>query len=247
MVNSDSPRAGGQLNPFSRVFPVLLLQHVMGRVYPAGPTMHMTKPRRVLFLGAVVSTLAAAACGIAIRRDLRTIPTGQVGFDDMCGLQEYFDALEAGVSKPPAVVSSLDLEGGDGQKTVRGGRARLQFQGDFLLKHVKRVLMDNWQRLPESLAGADKVEIEVRWAEKAGVKRVLTDQDAELFVGGDSYTLPYHVCLSELLYGAPLYKQRQVLWGLPNPSAGKGLNPVLDGGDGGASTSDAGASEAGTP
>jgi hypothetical protein len=191
--------------------------------------MHMTKPARVLFLSAVAFALTAVACGIAIKRDLSTIPQGQVGFDDMCSLQDYFDSLEAGVTKEPVVVTSLDLEGGDGIKTVRGGRARLVFEGEFLLKHLKRVLEDNWRRLPESLADAKKVEIEVRWAEKAGVKRVLTDQDAELFVGGESYSLPYHVCLSELLYGAPLYKQRQSLFGLPNPVSQKPLDLGLDG------------------
>jgi hypothetical protein len=206
----------------------LLLQHVMRRVYAAGPPMHMTKPTRVLFLVAVVSALGAVACGIAIKRDLSAIPTGQVGFDDLCGLQDYFDSLEAKVAKEPVVSSSLDLEGGDGQRTVRGGRARLVFEGDFLLKHARRVLEENWRRLPESLATATKIEIEARWAEKAGIKRVLTDQDTELIVGGESYTLPYHVCLSEFLYGAPLYKQRQVLWGMPNPSANRPLDLGLD-------------------
>jgi hypothetical protein len=205
---------------------VLLLQHVKRRDYPAGPPMHMTKPRPVLFLVIVVSALSAVACGIAIKRDLSTIPQGQVGFDDMCGLQEYFDALEGKAAKEPVSVSSLDLEGGDGIKTVRGGRVRLLFEGDFLLKHAKRVLMENWRRLPETLPTANKLEIEVRWAEKAGVKRVLTDQDSELIVAGESYSLPYHVCLSELLFGAPLYKQRQVLWGLPNPSAN--LTPATE-------------------
>jgi hypothetical protein len=194
------------------------------------PHMHMTKPRRALFLVSVVSAFAAVACGIAVKRDFSTIPQGQVGFDDMCGLQDYFDALEAKVAKEPVVVSSLDLEGGDGQKTVRGGKARLAFQGTFLLKHARRVLAENWRRLPEELMTADKLEIEVRWAEKAGVRRVVTDQDAELFIGTDEYYLPYHVCLSEFLYGAPLYKQRQVLWGLPNPAARVPLDLALDGG-----------------
>lgn len=206
--------------------------------------MHMTKPRRALFLVAVFSALGVVACGIAIKRDLSATPQGQVGFDDMCGLQDYFDALEAKVAKEPQVASSLDLEGGDGQRTVRGGKARLVFEGNFLLKHARRVLNENWRRLPEGLATAEKIEIEVRWAERAGVKRVVTDQDAELFINGESFYLPYHVCLSELLYGAPLYKQRQVLWGLPNPSANLPI-PILteDGGvDGGViQTTDAGA------
>jgi hypothetical protein len=194
-----------------------LLQHVMKRAYPAGPPMHMTKPARSLFLLAAVSALAAIACGIAIKRDLSTIPQGQIGFDDMCGLQDYFDALEARGGTAPTVVSSLDLEGGDGHKAIRGGKARLAFQTDFQLKHLRRILNDNWQRLPEELATASKVEIEVRWAEKAGVKRVLTDQDSELFIGNESFALPYQVCLSEFLYGEPLYRQRRIIWGLPIP------------------------------
>jgi hypothetical protein len=217
----------------------------MKRVYNRIPPMHQTKPRRALFLVSLFSALGAVACGIAIKKDLSKVPQGQVGFDDMCGLQEYFDSLEAHVAKEPQVASSLDLEGGDGIKTVRGGKARLVFQGSFLLKNLRRVLNDNWQRLPEELATADKVEIEVRWAERAGVRRVVTDQPAEIIIGNESYDLPYHVCLSELLYGAPLYKQRQLLWGLPNPSQNAPI-PILteDGGvDAGAviQSTDAGA------
>jgi hypothetical protein len=179
--------------------------------------MHMTRPGRALFLLSVVSGLGGLACGIAIKRDLSTIPQGQIGFDDMCGLQEYFDSLEAKVAKEPNVVASVDLEGGDGIRTVRGGKARMVFEGTFLLKHGKRVLTENWRRLPEELPNAEKFEIEVVWAEKAGVRRVVTNQDAELIIGQESYSLPYHVCLSEFLYGAPLYKQRRTLWGLPDP------------------------------
>jgi hypothetical protein len=185
--------------------------------------MQLTKRRRALFLVAVVSLAMGAACGgVLIKRDLSAIPPGQIGFDDMCGLQDYFDGLEAKVTKEPFVVSSLDLEGGDGVKTMRGGRARIQFQGHFLLKHAKRVLNENWRRLPEELGPAEKFDIEVLWVEKAGVRRVVTDRPAELFIGNDSFDLPYHACLSELLYGAPLYKQRRELWGLPDPlPAGK--------------------------
>lgn len=205
--------------------------------------MQLTKRKRALFLVAVVS-LAGAACGIAIKRDLSAIPPGQIGFDDMCGLQDYFDGLEAKVAKEPMIVSSLDLEGGDGLKTVRGGKARLQFQGNFLLKHAKRVLNENWRKLPEELGPADKFDIEAVWVERAGVKRVVTDREAELYIGNDSFSLPYHPCLSELLYGAPLYKQRRELWGLPSPT------PVAatDGGTAAdAATTDAGAEASAGP
>jgi hypothetical protein len=192
--------------------------------------MHLTKPKGRVFLVCVVCSMTTVACGIALRRDLSKIPQGQVGFDDMCNLQGYFDAIEAGESKEPAVASSVDLEGGDGQKTIRGGKVRLVFQGDFLVSNARRVLEDNWQRLPESLATTDTIEFEVRWAERAGVKRLVTNEDSELIIDGRPYYLPYQVCLSDFLFGAPLYKQRQVMLGLPVPRMNKPLDLALDAG-----------------
>jgi len=171
--------------------------------------------------GAVLLT-AGVGCGIAIRRDLSNVPPGQVGFDDMCGLQEYFDALEIKTSPPPRVVSALDLEGQSGGKPVRGGKERFAFDNDFLVKTVKRVLRDNWRGLPDELERADKVEIEVTWSEKAATKRVVTNASSELFVGNRSWSLPYQPCLSELLYGEPLYRQRRAMWGLPIPTTADG-------------------------
>src|SRR5579871_6346711 len=105
-----------------------------------GPSMHLTKRTRRVFLAAVVSSFVTVACGIAVKRDLSAIPVGQVGYDDMCGLQDYFDSIEAGIAQDPVIASSIDLEGGDGQKTVRGGKLRIVFEGDFLEKNARRVL-----------------------------------------------------------------------------------------------------------
>ncbi|HEX3902829.1 MAG TPA: hypothetical protein VH853_08250 [Polyangia bacterium] len=188
--------------------------------------------------------LLAVGCGIAVQRDLSAIPPGQVGFDDMCGLQEYFDALEIQTSPPPRVVSALDLEGESNGKPLRGGKERFAFDNEFQLKNLRRVLNENWRRLPEPIAAASEIEIEVRWSEKAGSKRVVTDQDSEISAGGQSWPLPYHPCLSEILYGAPLYKQRREMWGLPLPGrvpdAGPAAlppistGPLVGGGDAGA-------------
>jgi hypothetical protein len=171
-----------------------------------------------LSLGFAAAGIVAVGCGIAIRRDLTAVPVGQVGFDDMCGLQEYFDALEIHTSAPPRVVSALDLENNtDAGRIARGGRERFAFENDFLLKHVRRVLNDNWRRLPAEVQTAKSIEIEVQWSEKAETKRVVTDRDAQISIGGQSWGLPYHVCLSELLYGEPLYRQRRAMWRLPLP------------------------------
>jgi hypothetical protein len=199
----------------------------------------MTPARRIV-LAVLACAALPAACGIAIRRDMSALPAGQVGFDDMCGLQGYFDALEIQTSPPPRLVSAIDLEAvGAGKtrgKTVKGGQERFAFESDFQLKHVRRVLNENWQRLPERVDTASKIEIGVKWAEKAGAKRVITDEAAELQVGDDTVSLPYHVCLSELLYGEPLYRQRRAMWNLPIPGSGAGTKtPAADAGsrDGG--------------
>jgi hypothetical protein len=207
--------------------------------------MSRTRSAGLVVLG-IVSV--SAACSIAIRRDLSAVQPGQVGFDDMCGLQEYFDALEIKTSPPPRVVSALDLEGTSGGKRVRGGKERFAFENDFQLKHVRRILNENWRRLPETVDSAAKIEIEVRWSEKAGAKRVITDEDAQMTIGGETFSLPYHVCLSELLYGEPLYRQRRVMWGLPLPAVAGGTPAAAAAGGGrdGAAAHD-GASDAGAP
>jgi hypothetical protein len=176
----------------------------------------MSRKRLCLLVGTGL-LLTGVGCGIAVQRDLSAIPPGQVGFDDMCGLQEYFDALEIKSSPPPRLVSALDMEGESGGKIVHGGKERFAFDADFLLKHLRRVLNENWRRLPEPIATATDIEIEVRWSEKAGAKRVVTDQESELIIRSQSWSLPYQPCLSELLYGAPLYRQRREMWGLPLP------------------------------
>jgi len=57
------------------------------------------------------------------------------------------------------------------------------------------------------------------------------------------------VCLSEFMFGAPLYKQRQVLMGLPDPSAiarQKPLAPAVDSSAPGGSVAADGGVEAGS-
>ena len=142
----------------------------------------MSRKRLFLLVGTGL-ILVGVGCGIAVQRDLSAIPPGQVGFDDMCGLQEYFDALEIKSSPPPRIVSALDMEGQSGSKVMHGGKERFAFDSDFLLKHLRRVLNENWRRLPEPIATATDIEIEVRWSEKAGAKRVVTDQPSEMIVG----------------------------------------------------------------
>lgn len=164
--------------------------------------------RRLLALTALA--LLAAQCAPAVKRDFSTVPAGRVGFDDMCGLQTYFDRLAMKVGTPPQVVSSKEIQG----KGSRSGLSRFTFEMDSQLQAVRQVLRENWKRLPDELMTARRIEIQVRWSERSGVRRVVTNEDAELTVGDRETSLPYHVCLSELLFGEPLYRQRRVALGL---------------------------------
>ena len=188
--------------------------------------------RRSLCARWLAVTLVSAACAPAIRRDLSQIPAGRVGFDDLCGVQTYFDRLAMKIGEPPAVVSATEVQG-RGQPQ---GRSRFRFETEFQLQAVRQILAENWKRLPDDITTASRIDIEVRWAERSGVRRVVTNEDAELTVGGSPspLALPYHVCLSELLFGEPLYQQRRVALGLgplPSPPAIVGTAfPVPDAG-----------------
>jgi hypothetical protein len=213
----------------------------------------MSSPKTWVARGVVLTVCGVLlSCGIAVQRDLSATPAGQIGFDDMCKLQDYFDALEIKTSPPPRVMNSLDLEGAtQAGRTMRGGRERFSFENDFTLKELRRILGENWRRLPEEIASAKSIELEVKWTEKAGAKRVITDEPAELAVGQQSWDLPYQACLSELLYGEPLYRQRRAMWGLPLPGQQQAAaSKTPDGGvaaphDGGATPD--GASKLATP
>lgn len=201
----------------------------------SGPTAR--RQTRRMFIALVAICFPTVTCGPALKRDLSAMPAGQVGFDDLCGLQGYFDTLEMKKATAPKVVSSAQIE----NETTRGGRSRFAFETDFQLATVRRVLNENWRRLPEGIDAAKRIDLEVQWSDKGGLRRVVTTDDASIYVGEGpvSSALPYHVCLSELLFGAPIYRQRRDVLGLaplPLPQS-----MVLK------ESADAGATDAGAP
>jgi hypothetical protein len=164
-----------------------------------------------------VALIAGAGCGVTVKRDLTAVKPAEVVFDDMCGLQEYFDALKDATLSPPEETFARDIMKDDGEKPM-GGRKRFRFANEFQLHYLRKVLSDNWDKIPGEVDKASRVEIEVAWADKAGVARVVTTEEAILAVGPKSWTLPYHVCLSDLLFGESLYDTRRAMLMLPPPS-----------------------------
>ena len=160
----------------------------------------------------MLATFVAAACGIGIRRDLSSVPVGRVGYNDLCGLQDYFDTLEATPRKGPKLILSV---GAEGHGPTIGGRDEWSFQTRYAVRRLRAVLRRNWDNLPPELLRAHRIGIEVEWVDRAGIRRVVTGKDASISAAGDRWSLPPHPCLSELLYGAAIYRERRATLGMP--------------------------------
>lgn len=167
------------------------------------------------FVWVATGTLLAAGCGIGVRRDLAETPAKVVIFDDACGVQEYHDTLMMKKVEPPEVVTTNEIERTEG-KRLNGGKTTFAFEKPYQVQTMRRMLRENWSGVPDEIMKSNRIELEVRWSEKAGVRRVVTSEDAAIGTGTgrEMLPLPYHVCLSELLFGGPLYKTRRDLLGL---------------------------------
>jgi hypothetical protein len=159
--------------------------------------------------------LGVGCAGVSVKRDLSSVKPTEVVFDDLCGLQEYFDALKDPTLAPPAETFARDLQVDDKSRPL-GGRKRFRFENEFQLHYLRKVLDGNWSSVPMEVAKASKIELEVSWSEKAGVARVVTTEEALLAVGPQTWALPYHVCLSDLLFGESLYDSRRAMLQLPD-------------------------------
>jgi hypothetical protein len=156
-------------------------------------------------------------CGsLMVKRDFSATKPGVVVYDDMCGLQDYFDGMKDSTIATPREVFAQDLLA-DGTGQAVGGRARFRYDSEFQLHHMRTMLAANWGNVPEEVRNADAVELEVRWSKRAGVKRVITEEPAVLAVGKKTWELPYQACLSDFVYGEELYNTRRVVLQLPPP------------------------------
>jgi hypothetical protein len=155
---------------------------------------------KVLAAGAV----ALVGCGISIGRDLREVTPQTVIYDDVCKVQDFHDGVESGAIKALPVVNSSEFTRSS-EKDALGGITTFAFETEGQLTLLRRILNENWKNLPEPLMKTSRVELQVKWAEKAGARLVVTTEDPVLTYEGKTRFLPYHICLSELLFGGPLY------------------------------------------
>ena len=67
--------------------------------------------------------LLLVGCGIGIQRDLSTMKPPEVVYDDVCGLQEYFDALKSPQVSPPSETFAQDFSRTGPTRAWAGRRA----------------------------------------------------------------------------------------------------------------------------
>ncbi len=101
----------------------------------------MTKVGR-LVVGFTMAGALSAGCGIGVKRNFNSVPTQAVIFDDMCGLQEYFDVVGSNKASGPAVVSASEFQKEDASRAA-GGKTTFAFESEFQLKHLRRLLNEN--------------------------------------------------------------------------------------------------------
>lgn len=182
-------------------------------------------------LGMVGAGLLLVGCGIRVLRDFTGTKVQDIIYDDRCDLQEYFDTMASRKVARPVVLRSTDIGKFDRDR-ASGGKTTFGIQTDFQRAHFRRLLTQNWRNLPAEVLTANALEVQVRWAEKAGTRRVVTTESAVIAANGREFELPYHICLSEFLFGESLYAVRREMLGLPPLDAGPVLvtTPVADGG-----------------
>lgn len=179
-------------------------------MYDARPCIPSLIPPSLILLALL------GGCAISAKPELGRIEPQKVVLDDACELQPYFDTLAAAKVKPPVPLFANDLER-EGATHASGGRARFGFETDFTLGHLRRLLNAHWDKVPPEVLAAPNVVLEVEWAYRVGVRRLVTDADAHVTVPGRTWKLAYHVCLNDLLYGEALYRTRRELFG-PTPA-----------------------------
>jgi hypothetical protein len=165
---------------------------------------------------ALCGAVGLLACGVGVKRDLSKSTPNQVLMDDTCGLQDYFDEISAKAVDPPVLVHSQEIENVAKDQTM-GGTSSYSVGPGLSRATLRRLLDENWKPLPPHVASAERLELNVRWAEKASSRWVVTNENWVLRADGRSYDMAFHPCLTSFLFGERLYSLRREMLALPAP------------------------------
>ncbi len=160
--------------------------------------------------------LGLLACQVGVKRDLSKSTPNQVLMDDTCGLQDYFDEIASKAVDPPVLVHSEEIEN-VAKDQIMGGTSTYALGPGHSRATLRRLLDENWKPLPERVAKSERLELDVRWAEKASSRWVVTNEKWVLRADGEAYDMAFHPCLTSFLFGEKLYSLRREMLGLPAP------------------------------
>lgn len=172
-------------------------------------------------LATLALPLLVASCGPVSRRDLSGIPQRQITFDDMCHLQEYFDARRAANARPFRVEEEQSTETQAMEPDENGRMQRVMIgEGTYVVRdraarrRLAQLLGDEYDRLPSLRltgreAGESGVRVRVGWWSSGQVRRLRPDREIVIRVGSESMSLPFNPCVGEFLFGAEPYAIRR--------------------------------------
>lgn len=213
-----------------------------------------TPPLAPPLLGLCLLAGAALSCGPVPRRDLLAIPQRQVTYDDLCGLQSFFDAREHARIPAPRVLSEQATETEQVEPDENGRMRRAELgEGVYLITHrtdrerLERLLREEYRRLdPVRLSAPEQqVRVTLRWWRSGTLRRVRPDEDIVIESEGRRVELPAHPCVGELVLGAEGYRvRRRVL--TAEAARARGETPAPEP-DPDAGVTDAGVTDAGAP
>ena len=169
----------------------------------------MRYPLRVRSYALVAALALCAACGPSSRRSVRD-PAPQMTFDDLCGLQEYFDERRANTLAAP---KPLDEVMTTNDKGVTMGEGTYRLADALVRKRFARLLREEYSgvdaKIVKAVASSEgDVSVRVRWWDTGKIRRLRIDGDVILTTTAGTLELPANMCVSDLLFGDQIYEMR---------------------------------------
>jgi hypothetical protein len=163
--------------------------------------------------------LASTSCGPASRRDLSALPQRQITFDDLCGLQAFFDQRNATAGvRPFRALGEQSTETANTEPDEQGRLRRVMVgEGTYVIsqrsarRRFVQLLGEEYERVPTPLMDRHEREIRVRveWWASGQMRRLRPDREIEVSTSSGTTRLPFNPCVGEFLFGAPVYGMRR--------------------------------------
>lgn len=131
-------------------------------------------------------------------------------FDDLCGLQEYFDERRTNMLAPP---KALDETVATNDKGLTMGEGTYRLSDAVARTRFARLLRDEYSGVDPKIikavaASEGDVTVHVKWWDSGKIRRLRTENDVVLKTSVAEVELPANMCVSDLLFGDQIYEMR---------------------------------------